>query len=69
MQRPLGTASRALVACTSVDGTLRKKIVLIGIVLAEQKPHPYQTNRYEHEGQLSSQISSSTLGDRVHQRP
>lgn len=68
MHSPLRATTRALVTSCGIDGTFRKKTVLIGIVLTEQKPESDQCNRYEHEGELSPQISSSSEAGQVHRK-
>lgn len=62
---PLGTTTGALITSSGIDRAFRKKTVLIGIVLTEQKPESDQCNRYEHEGELSPQISSSSEAGQV----
>ena len=52
----LGPTAGALVSGHGIDRTFGKKVVLIGIVLAEQEPQSDQRNRYEHEGELTPQI-------------
>ena len=57
----LGSATRALITGRYPKGTPGKKIVLIGVVVSKQDPKSHNSNRYEHEDDLSPQISSILL--------